>query len=281
MVDSEKGFAHGLLILAVFGVVALMALSNLQLAGQFKPQKADVAGALIARGGDEHSGPGSSVPSSMDNDSSGPNNSGASSPGGSPGPSGSANSSPNPEVDKRAEEKKAEQAKVELGGDLHESTDTSKLLRNRDRGKAEETKVRVKSKDGSEVEIEAAGNKFKLTVQGQGVDTNFPITFDKTTSQLFVQIGTGLKEIRILPNQASEIARQAGIQNKLSDQLVEATSSATNDSLAFKVTGTRTGKFLGLIPISAELEAEVGAQSGQILKVNQPFWLKLLSPFIF
>lgn len=147
-----------------------------------------------------------------------------------------------------------------LEAEVHQATGSSKLLSNRGPGEAGEVKVKLMTKNGREVEIRTAGNEFKLTVKGKGVSTNFPITFDKTTGRLFVQTGNGLKEIRVLPDQATEIARTAGIQNQVGQ--VELINSG--GQLVFKFEGTKAGKLLGLFPRQTDIEAEVAAQTGQV-----------------
>lgn len=110
--------------------------------------------------------------------------------------------------------------------------------------------------------------------------TNFPLSLNRTTGQLSVTTPNGARFIRILPDQASEIAKSAGIAEIKNMELVETPKGEVGDKLAFKITGKRAGNFLGIFPIDGTMEAEVGAQSGLVLSVSQPWWLRILAPLI-
>lgn len=136
------------------------------------------------------------------------------------------------------------------------------------------------SEGGKEIELEADDNTLKLTSRGVKAETKFPISFDKTTGQLIIQTGNGPKPIRILPDQAAEIARSEGVQKTEKVEIVENTDTQSTSEVEFKISGTRAGSLLGIIPISGNVETEVSADNGQVTKVTEPLWLKILSPLI-
>lgn len=54
-------------------------------------------------------------------------------------------------------------------------------------------------------------------------------------------------------------------------------SNKPGDKLAYNnIIGTKTGAILGLFPVNYQVETTVGAQTGQIININQPFWVNLL-----
>lgn len=126
----------------------------------------------------------------------------------------------------------------------------------------------------------AAG--LELDSQGVKATTSFPLTFSKVTDQIFVedQNGKGLLFIRIFPHQALEIAKTTmnGEMEKM--DLVKAPKGGVGDNLVYKITSTKTGNLLVFFPVAIESVVTVGAQSGLVLDVNEPFWLRLLSPLI-
>lgn len=132
-----------------------------------------------------------------------------------------------------------------------------------------------------QVELNPSNQGVEFQASGSAAFTNFPLSFDKATGQLVVNTPNGPKIIRVLPDTASEVAMSAGVQNQIDKiQLITGNVPNSSEPLVFSITGKRTGYLLGLIPVSVPVDTTVGAQSGQLLQVNQPFWLQLLSPLI-
>lgn len=132
-----------------------------------------------------------------------------------------------------------------------------------------------------EIGVKTEKGNFKLELKGVAAESKFPISFDKTTGQLFVTTPNGERQIRLLPDEASSIAKLAGIQNQIDKiEIVENNQPSTEDEIVFNLSGLKTGKLLGLIPVKSPVQAEIGANSGKILNIDQPFWLKLLSPLV-
>ncbi|KKS13206.1 hypothetical protein A2617_02705 [Candidatus Daviesbacteria bacterium RIFOXYD1_FULL_41_10] len=95
----------------------------------------------------------------------------------------------------------------------------------------------------------------------------FPLAVD-AEGRLFVQAGNIRREIRILPNQAAEIARNRGIIQRGEIEL----ELADDNSVNFRITGDRQTRLLGLIPVRHEVEAEIEAESGQVKLHSEPWW---------
>ncbi len=286
---KEKGFAPVLVVFAVAAIGILLISAN-----RFtNPTSHKVAGLEIAKGDDSSGSSGES--------SSGSGGSGSSSTGTSGGSSGSSGeirttSTPRPtttsvqEVENQQNQQEAEnenevetaedvgefQAKVndgELEFEAKEASDASKLARLKNT-----TAVKVKL-NGKELELQAENDHINLKLGNIEAETRFPLTIDQATGQLMVITPNGPRPIRVLPDQASQVAQSAGVQNKI-DKLEILSSTSGTDSVVIKLTGAKTGSILGLIPINQPVETEVGAQTGQIVNINAPFWLTLLSPLI-
>lgn len=130
------------------------------------------------------------------------------------------------------------------------------------------------------VNVVPSGQGIAFGLLGVMSKTNFPLSLNRTTGQLSVTTPNGVRFIRILPDQASEIARAEGVAKIEAMELVEAQKTDSGDQLAFKITGKRAGSFLGVFPIDGTIEVGVGAQSGLVVFVSQPWWLSILSPLI-
>ncbi len=178
-----------------------------------------------------------------------------------------------------------ETEKVEVGfadGLLELESKETSVTANKKLGKVQNLKLKIKQNGiEQELEVKVEGDHIKLEAQNIGAETQFPLTFDKTTGQLLVTTPNGQRVIRILPAQASQIAQTAGVQNQIEKIEIQANSTGgTNEDVVLKLTGRKTGKILGLIDVNQPVETEIGAQSGSILSNNEPLWLRLLSSLI-
>lgn len=139
--------------------------------------------------------------------------------------------------------------------------------------KTEEVKKEVKKVETeTELEIEVRG----ATSSGKNkFESKFPLSV--VGGQLMVATPGGFMPIRILPDQAAWIATTAGVQNEV--EKIELAQDQNKQNI-FRIKGKKTGKLLGIIPVSAETETEVNAESGLVQSVNQPLWLRLFSSLI-
>lgn len=168
----------------------------------------------------------------------------------------------------------------ELEIETKDATGASHKQRRSGRGPGSPLKVKLVTKQGEqELEVEADNELTKLKVGSDIAETKFPISVNKETGQVFVQTGNGQKEIKILPDKASETAEAAGIISKIDSIELEHATENQNE-VAFKVAGVKTGRLLGFIPVQAHVETEVDASTGSVLRVQQPLWLRLLNPVI-
>lgn len=193
------------------------------------------------------------------------------------------------ETEVENETKKPEVERVEIHGsasgelEVETKVGTSNSDRRNRRGKTPRFTLNIATRSGesqSQIEVKAENGEIQFEFQGVGALTHFPLSFDKTTNTLTVNTPNGPKTVRVLPNQASEAAQNAGVENLVEKiELVEAATGSA-ETVVFKIAGKRTGNFLGLIPVTADVETEVGAQTGQILTTTEPFWLRLFGSLI-
>lgn len=163
-----------------------------------------------------------------------------------------------------------------------ESKEASSAASSKKLGKAQNIKLTLKQNGvEQQLEVKAEGDHLTLAAQNIGAEAQFPLTFNKATGQLLVTTPNGQRVIRILPAQASNIARSAGIQNQIDKIEIQTSSNTgTNEDVVLKLTGRKTGKILGVFDVNQPVETEIGAQSGNVVNINEPFWLRLLSPLI-
>lgn len=313
---SKRGFAPIIVVLAI-SLLALVPILNINSTTKFSGPA--VKGELIAKGGDDdNKSSGGSGDSGGSHDSGGSsggssgssNSSSGSSSGGSGGSSGSTTISTQkvekpekkekpekvefkiklkePEVENEVEDEieneieRAEVERVEIrssaSGELEIETKISTATAARKGKKA--TASGELTLGTSEIKIKAQGNEIEFKFKGIGALTNFPLSFDKTTNTLIVNTPNGPRPIRILPDQASEVAETSGVENLIERIELAQTATGSAEPVAFKVKGKRVGSLLGIFPVTADVETEVGAETGQILTTTEPLWLRLLRPLI-
>lgn len=140
----------------------------------------------------------------------------------------------------------------------------------------------VVGKDKRNVQIVADNNKMKIVSQGERAETLLTMQFDSKSNDLEVNINGQRSVLNVMPDKASSIAKErthSDLTQKV--ELLENKDTSSEDKAIFKVSGIRQGRLLGIIPIVAETNTEVGAQTGKVLKMDLPVWFKVLSPLIF
>ena len=122
--------------------------------------------------------------------------------------------------------------------------------------------------------IRAKNDKFELRQGGTKVLTNFPITIDPVTGQLFVTTPNGLVELKEMP----DVIVQKATAN------LDTTQSVDLDSikkLEYKFVGTRSEKLLGLFPITIPVTAYYDAQTGNLVEEQISLLNKILALISF
>lgn len=175
----------------------------------------------------------------------------------------------------------------EIRGNSQETeTSTRKLQFQQSNGQlevetGENQSVKVQTKTEGEIEIKAEDNQIKIKSGNSEASVSNPVVFDDNTKQLFIKIGNDLLEVKLLPHQAAEVVKNKGLETEIEKIELKPNSQAgVEDKAVFQVRGQKTGKFLGLFKTTSEVEVEVGATSGNILKEDKPFLQKLFNLFI-
>ncbi len=319
MPGNNKGFIHLLVLVGVLGVAGLFLASNMQLTEKFVPNQ-NIKGALIAKGGDDNSLGDSDSSNSGSSHEGVQSDSGSGSVEKQQESVKKADElqkeqlKKTNELSKEVEKKKleavkkslekeheaSEEAEVDMEDEKEVETELEKAgvqkihFRNKQghleagveeaSGSAKtislnsKQKIKINLANGleNEVEIDVQGDNFTIKTNKQTAVTKFPIFLDETSGQLFVSTSNGPKAIRVLPEQAAEIATVSGVQSLTGKIDI----SQSGDKAVFKVAGIKSGRLFGLVPLNTEVQTEVDTQTGTILGVEGPLWLRFLYPFI-
>lgn len=135
----------------------------------------------------------------------------------------------------------------------------------------------VQTQANNQVKLEAGGveancNKCNLTQEMVGEMT-----------KLSVQMSNGKNaEVKVMPNKASETAlerlklKTCSSENNCSIELKEV-GSGDKAQLAYEVKTERQARVLGMFKSKMQVQAQVDAETGEVLKVKKPWWALLSS----
>lgn len=164
-----------------------------------------------------------------------------------------------------------------------EATEEAEVLDNLDK----------KLKD-DDIKIATGSAELGFTQKGRRVRTNFPLSVNPTTGQLFVTTPSGTKIVAILPQQAIENMIEAGVLTRTeepqsppplqgtgaaqvlseSNALIELTE--VNNQPAYTINGIKAQKMLGFIPVDIKIKTYVSATDGSLIKIQESFLSRIL-----
>jgi len=124
------------------------------------------------------------------------------------------------------------------------------------------------------ITITSQGDKIKI--KSGNVEA---VTFENISvieSKLIMQTSKGNKEIKIMPETASETAiarlklKLCGEENNCTIQIKEV-GKGNETKPVYELTGNKEGKFLGIFKIMTRVQAQVDAEDGSV-KIIKPWW---------
>jgi len=127
-------------------------------------------------------------------------------------------------------------------------------------------------------------NRIRLEVGGVGVDCDCNMTQDKfqNRTRLKTMLSNGRNaEIKIMPNTASETALQRlrlknCVEEKCSIELKEV-GQGEQTKLAYEMRTQRESRVFGLFKKRMQVQAQVDAETGEVIRVRKPWWAFLAS----
>ncbi len=135
--------------------------------------------------------------------------------------------------------------------------------------------------DGQKMMIKTeANNQVRLEVGGGSAKSSMKIDQETTNgkTKLTTQLSNGQNaEIKVMPDVASDVAlKRLGLktcseENGCSIELKEV-GAGDGAKLAYEVRTQRQSKFLGLFGAKMQVQAQVDAETGEVLNVNKPWW---------
>jgi len=140
--------------------------------------------------------------------------------------------------------------------------------------------------DGQQMQVqEMANNRIQLKVGGIGADCDCELTQEmvQNRTQLKMKLSNGQNsEIKIMPNVASETAlsrlrlKTCSEENGYQIELKEV-AQGNQIKAAYEIKTQRQSKFLGLFKTRMKIQAQVDAETGEIIRTKKPWWAFLAS----
>lgn len=140
--------------------------------------------------------------------------------------------------------------------------------------------------NGQQMRIrQEANNQMRLEVGGRSANTSMKMNQEMVNGQtkLSTQLSNGRNaEIKVMPDKASETAlERLRLKNCVESEgcSIELKEVGVGDGakLAYEVKTQRKSRFLGLFGADMQVQAQVDAETGEVLKVNKPWWAFLAS----
>jgi hypothetical protein len=125
------------------------------------------------------------------------------------------------------------------------------------------------------IQIAIAGDKFEIKNAGVSAVTSFPITVDPKTAKVSVTTQTGDKYISVFPREAAESALKSRVVDSLKTNQIVLTEEG--NELTYKVNGEKLLNLFNVYKYPVDVEAQVSAYTGEIVKTNAPIWLTIAS----
>lgn len=146
--------------------------------------------------------------------------------------------------------------------------------------------------DGVKLATDSAQPGF--VQNGRRVRTNFPLSVNAQTGELFVTTPAGEKVVTVLPNVAIENMIAAGVMTRIIDETPPPSEGTSEADLAsgvelttfesqpvYVINGVSSQNFLGLVPLDIKVKTIVSATSGQLLDTQQGIFGRVLDILSF
>ena len=139
---------------------------------------------------------------------------------------------------------------------------------------------------GQQIHVqEMANNRLQLNVDGVEVDCDCELKQEMVQNRTKLSIGLSNgqnSEIKVMPNAASETALQrlrlktCSEENNCSIELKEV-AQGNQIKAAYEIKTQRESKVLGLFRARMNVQAQVDAETGEVIRTNKPWWAFLAS----
>lgn len=133
--------------------------------------------------------------------------------------------------------------------------------------------ISVQNSQAGVVSISVSKNGTITMINGGiAVQTNYPVVIDPKSQTIAIKTPSGVTVINSLPSQALN-----NVQPTDKPTIIESAVLSVQDGKPYySVRGVQQRKFVGLLPVTANIETKIDAQNGSTISVNKPWYLNIL-----
>ncbi len=131
--------------------------------------------------------------------------------------------------------------------------------------KKDSTEIKFTLKDETEHNIRIEKTKEKIFFESNGITAETKEKIEITSNGITIEKNGNKKEIKLMPDTVKEKV------SKIIDEM-QKIELALEETMVYKTKGTKQGKLLAFIPVQMQINAEVNAETGEIKKIEKPWW---------
>lgn len=162
---------------------------------------------------------------------------------------------------------------------------------------SEEAKILDDAKnelEDDDIKIATGSAQTGFVQKGRRVRTNFPLSINPTTGELFVTTPSGVKVVTILPQEAVDNMIKAGVLTRLDEPQIPSTPGSTssasapsvesapieitevNNTPAYVISGVKEQKMFGFIPVDIKIKTFVSTADGSLIEIQEGLFSRIL-----
>lgn len=185
------------------------------------------------------------------------------------------------EIKNQIRENNIEEIKISTPKDKEDKLKIEIKEKNREKVEDEQEEFEIEGKEEDEdIKISTGEAQGEMEIHTGSIEAklHFPLSVDPVTHALIVTTPAGTKAVTILPDHAASVISRLGlIDNATAEAKLEIKTE--NNQLVYEVEGNKIKKLFGLITIPLPQQIILSAESGNVIKVNESFILKLINFF--
>lgn len=183
-------------------------------------------------------------------------------------------------TDVAASSETASDAKISLekeGENISLSINSSEENRNLDVTNWQDDLIEVEERgETKKLVIRIIDGEFSIEQKGISVTTSYPINIDPKRNEISVQTPSGARFLSILPIEAAESALRAKVITKFTSEKASLIERDRGE-LVYVFNGEKILNLFNLLDYPIKVEASISVLTGEIVHVEQPPWLRVLS----
>lgn len=131
--------------------------------------------------------------------------------------------------------------------------------------KENSTIIKFTLKDEKEHNIKIEKTKEKILLESNGIKAETKENIQLESNGITIEKNGNKKELKLLPDKAKEKV------SSIIDE-IETNELVFEETPFYKTKGTKNGKLFAFISIQMKVSAEVNAETGEIKKIEKPWW---------